>query len=161
MPRPVEPVTVPTVPTGLTVTRDIAADPTGTALLLAGPTAVDLWPGSRRVGDRDGRVLVECAPLAAVAAVRALPPRRTPTSFVTTFAWSGAGLPAAEGRLTLTYLPGAGPAHEPVLPATRAELTVTLVDPGVGSRLTPGLLRAMAVGFLDNLAAAAEERSAA
>ena len=41
------------------VSRRIAADPTSTALLLAGPTAVDLWPGARRVAEGDGLVVVD------------------------------------------------------------------------------------------------------
>ena len=92
--------------TRIRVTRQIAADPTSTALLLAGPTALDLWPGVRRVGEAGGRALVEAEipPARATAAtVRALPPRRTPTSYVTTFQWAGPSLPATTGRLTLAY----------------------------------------------------------
>jgi hypothetical protein len=99
------------------VTRRILADPTSTALLLAGPTALDLWPGLRRVGEAAGRVLVEFeVPVSrseaerapAPAAVRALPPRRTPTAYVTRFGWEGDGLPGTTGQLTLAYAPTAG-----------------------------------------------------
>jgi hypothetical protein len=127
--------------------RRIAADPTSTALLLAGPTAMELWPGVRRVGDAGGRVLVE-AELPSVAsptsaAVRALPPRRTPTSFVTRFEWAGPGLPLTAGELTLAYAPGADGT-----PSTFAALEACA-------------LQSMAEAFLDNLALAAEQRSSA
>lgn len=141
----------------------IAADPTSTALLLAGPAAMDLWPGVRRVGDLDGRVLVEAtwdhlADLTGVASgptsarVRALPPRRTPTSFVTRFAWSGPGLPVTDGELVLGYAPGSQG------PATAATLTLTSTGV-VGSRLAARDLQEMAEGFLANLALAAQDRS--
>lgn len=141
-------------------TRRIAADPTSTALLLAGPTAMDLWPGVRRVGDLDGRVLVEAswddltdlACGAASARVRALPPRRTPTSFVTRFAWSGPGLPVTDGELVLGYAPGSQG------PATTATLTLTSTGV-VGSRLAARDLQTMADAFLANLALAAQDRS--
>jgi hypothetical protein len=138
-------------------TRRIAADPTSTALLLAGPTAMDLWPGVRRVGDSGGRVLVEAEldeQTASSAAVRALPPQRTPTAFVTRFEWAGPGLPLTAGELTLGYAPGAG------APATTAVLVLT--STGLeGSRLTAGDLQRMADAFLANLALAAEDRSSA
>lgn len=139
------------------VTRTIGADPTSTALLLAGPTAVDLWPGVRRVGEVGGRVLVEAelARSAATAAtVRALPPQRTPTSYVTRFAFAGPSLPATDGELTLAYAAGAG------RPATSAVLTLdsTGFD---GSALDERDLSTMAEQFLDNLARAAEDRSRA
>lgn len=148
-------------PTRTKVARRIGAEPTSTALLLAGPAALELWPGVRRVGEVGGRVLVEAdldpaADGAATAAsVRALPPRRTPTAFVTRFAWTGPGLPVTDGVLTLGYAPGADGA-----PATSAELA--LHSTGVaGSRLDPHDLRVMAEQFLANLARAAESRSRA
>ena len=81
--------------------RRIAADPTSTALLLAGPSAMELWPGVRRVAAVEGGMVVETRLPArphAAATVRALPPHRTPTSYVTRFAWEGPGLPATSGR---------------------------------------------------------------
>jgi len=146
------------------VARQIDADPTSTALLLAGPTALDLWPGVRRVGEAGGRVLVEARlrdishtpddPITTAATVRALPPKRTPTSYVTKFAWTGPSLPVTTGELVLSYAPGsAGPATTAVL---------TLDSEGVEiSALAAGDLQAMCEGFLDNLARAAEERSRA
>lgn len=146
------------------VVRRIGADPTSTALLLAGPTAMELWPGVRRVGEVGGRVLVEAeldvaraegehAPTAA--SVLARPPQRTPTSFVTRFAWSGPGLPVTEGTLTLAYVPGpdGSPLTHAVLELDSTGLAESRVD---GASLT-----AMAEGFLSNLARAAESRSRA
>ena len=145
----------PTTPGGTRtrVVRQIAADPTSTALLLAGPTAVDLWPGVRRVGEAGGRVLVEAdirPDRATAATVRALPPRRTPTSYVTTFEWAGPSLPTTTGRLTLAYDGG----------ATTAVLTLDSQDLDE-SAVGPEALKEMAASFLDNLARAAEDRSRA
>lgn len=143
--------------TDIRATRRIAADPSSTALLLAGPTAMDLWPGVRRVGDAGGRVLVEAAldpdDAPTSAAVRALPPHRTPTSFVTRFEWAGPDLPLTAGELTLSYAPGSEGA-----PSTYAVLVLTCAGVAA-SRLTPGDLRCMAEVFLANLAVAAEQRS--
>lgn len=135
--------------------RRIWADPTSTALLLAGPTALDLWPGVRRLGEVGGRVLVELdRPAATAASVTARPPLRTPTAFVTRFAWTGPDLPVTEGVLTLTYAPGEG------TPSTRAELV--LDSEGLAeSRLDEAALADMAAEFLVNLAHAAESRRAA
>lgn len=150
--------------TRLRVARRIGADPTSTALLLAGPTALELWPGVQLVGESGGRVLVEAAleaaaagdePVPTAACVRALPPQRTPTSFVTRFAWTGAGLPVTEGTLTLGYAPGADGA-----PSTSAALVLESTGV-VGSRVDVATLTAMAEGFLANLARAAEARSRA
>lgn len=141
--------------TRTTADRRIWADPTSTALLLAGPTALELWPGLRRVGEVGGRVLVELdQPVATAASVTARPPRRTPTAFVTRFAWTGPDLPVTEGVLTLTYAPGEG------TPSTRALLV--LDSEGVDtSRLDERALDRMATEFLENLARAAESRRAA
>ena len=142
--------------------RRIGADPTSTALLLAGPTALELWPGVRLVGEAGGRVLVEAALLPeqddavpTAASVRALPPQRTPTSFVTRFAWTGPGLPVTEGTLTLAYAPGADGA-----PSTQADLVLDSTGV-VGSRVDSAALSAMAEEFLANLARAAESRNRA
>lgn len=143
------------------VVRRICAEPTSTALLLAGPAALELWPGVRRVGEVAGRVLVEAeltggpADAPTAASVRAHPPRRTPTSFVSRFTWTGPGLPVTEGTLTLAYAPGADGT-----PSTHAELTLDSAGLAT-SRLDAAGLTAMAKGFLDNLARAAESRSRA
>ncbi|HEX8001835.1 MAG TPA: hypothetical protein VF519_03985 [Mycobacteriales bacterium] len=133
--------------------RRIAADPTGTALLLAGQTAFDLWPGATRLDGAarlDGATLLVRVPRrpAARVAVRARPPRRLPTSYVTTFRVDG-DLPETDGTVTLTR------AWQGERPATDAVLTVTWD----GDARLAGPLRAMADGFLANLAAAAEQRS--
>ena len=146
------------------VVRRIGADPTSTALLLAGPAALELWPGVRRVGEVNGRALVEAElelsrqeseRVPTAASVRALPPQRTPTSFVTRFAWTGPGLPVTEGTLTLAYAPGADGA-----PSTHAALTLDS-DGLEDSRVDAAALGAMAEGFLANLARAAESRNRA
>ena len=139
------------------VVRRIGADPTSTALLLAGPMALELWPGVRLVGEAGGRVLVEAAldAVPTAASVRALPPQRTPTSFVTRFAWTGPGLPVTEGTLTLAYAPGADGA-----PSTHASLVLDSTGV-VGSRVDVPALTAMAEEFLANLARAAESRNRA
>lgn len=151
------------------VTRRIRADPTSTALLLAAPAALELWPGVRRVGEVAGRALVEAelpvqtrrrllsAPHTAphtAATVRALPPRRTPTAYVLRFEWSGPGLPPTTGELTLAYLAG------DATPATAASLRLDSADVE-GSRVGGDALTEMAEGFLANLAVAAERRSTA
>ena len=139
------------------VSRRIAADPTSTALLLAGPTALDLWPGLRRVGDAGGRVLVEAEippGTATAATVRALPPQRTPTSYVTKFEWAGPSLPVTTGELTLAYTPGADG------PGTAAVLTLDSVGLE-DSALEQRDLQDMAETFLGNLARAAEGRRTA
>ena len=139
------------------VTRRISADPTSTALLLAAPAAVELWPGVRRVGEAGGRALVEAvlpAEPQTAATVRALPPRRTPTSFVTRFEWAGPGLPRTTGELTLAYLAGGA------TPATAASLSLDSADVE-DSRVDRATLTEMAEGFLANLAVAAERRSTA
>ncbi len=133
----------------------IVADPASTALLLAGPTALELWPGVRRVGEVGGRVLVEMTgPAPTAASVTARPPRRTPTAFVTRFAWTGPDLPVTEGVLTLTYAPGDSS------PTTRASLVLDS-DGLEASRLDERALVSMAEQFLANLAQAAEARRAA
>lgn len=145
------------------VVRRIGADPTSTALLLAGPAALELWPGVRRISEVAGRALVE-AELGTgreqrgqvpTASVRALPPRRTPTSFVTQFAWSGPDLPVTDGTLTLAYAAGTdgAPSTSAVLELNSTDLAASLLDAGA--------LVAMAEGFLVNLARAAESRSRA
>jgi hypothetical protein len=137
------------------IERRICADPTSVALLLAGPTAFDLWPGVRRVGAVNGSVIIEAAtPTPSTAAVRLLRPKRTSTSYVTTFEWAGPSLPKTTGRLTLAYLPGR------TTPSTGAVLT--LESDGLdGSALSAVDLQNMAYTFLANLARVAEERSQA
>lgn len=140
------------------VTQHISADPTSTALLLAGPSAFELWPGVRRVAAVAGRVVVETglAPDRLTAAsVRALPPRRTPTSYVSRFAWAGPGLAATEAVLTLAYTPSGDGAA-----ATVATLVLVRVGAEVGL-LDDRALAGQARGFLLNLAHAAQARSRA
>jgi hypothetical protein len=137
------------------VTRRIAADPTSTALLLAGPTAFELWPGVRKVAEVSGRMVVETdlgPDRPAAASVRAMPPQRTPTSYVTRFEWTGPGLPATTAELTLGYAPTADGEV-----GTHAALV--LDSDFADSALDLRGLETMARGFLANLARAAELRS--
>ena len=139
------------------VTRRIDADPTSTALLLAGPTAVDLWPGVRRVAEVAGRVVVEAelGPDRPVAAsVTARPPRRTLTAYVSTFAWDGPGLPETSAELVLGYVPtGTGEVATHAALVLDSRFTDTDIDPDG--------LQQLARGFLANLASAAETRNRA
>lgn len=172
------------------VRRVICAEPTSTALLLAGPGALELWPGARQVrpAGRRGTLLAELLPSGAVlpadpvppagavlpgvpvaqateVAVRALPPRRTASAYVSRFSFSGPGLPLTRGTLTLGYVSpfalgaaGRGPAFD--VPVTQAVLMLlTAAQPG--SPPDELRLRRMAAGFLANLGAAAEARSQA
>ena len=115
----------------LRLARAIDADPASTALLLAGPSVLDLWPGSP----------------AAAAAVVAGPPHRTPTAFVHRFSWTGPDLPPATGVLRLTPAPGA---HG--TPSTSAEVSVVVPEPPTA--VPPTVLEV----FLQALARTAKER---
>lgn len=145
--------------TRLSLARRIRADPASTALLLAGPAALELWPGARRVGEVAGRMLLEVSTWPAArhltAAVAARLPRRTADGFVTRFSWTGLGLPVAEGVLTLTYVPGGTGGTG--APSAHAELVLEVAGLAA-SRLDLAGLTTMAEGFLANLAAAAEAR---
>lgn len=141
----------------ITVGRVIGADPTSTALLLAGPAAYDLWPGVTRIAP--GLVEAAVPALAGRAArvrVRALPPRRQPTSYVLRFGFAGEGLPATEGVVTLAY----GTA-DAVPVATHATVGLTYDAPEAPAERArvAAAFRSMAAGFLDNLAAVAEARA--
>lgn len=142
----------------IAATRTVAADPASTALLLAGPSALDFWPGMCRINETpDGR-----ARAAGVLGGRRIPilvdaryPRRTPTSFVASFeveADSDA-LPTLTGELTLTSAGRAGSIHTDA----RLELSASLpVEPAVRRELHhAGEL------FLTNLADAAERHATA
>lgn len=130
------------------VTRTVAADPTSIALLVAGPAAVELWPGAERDAQAAGPVLVRTGPQQA-ASVQVSPPRRTPTAYVAGVDVSGGGLPASTGTLRLAYVP------------SRTGAVVTHAVLQLDSAGEPGRLRELAAGFLDNLAKAAEQRSRA
>lgn len=150
-------------PVRLRVAKRIDAVPTSTALLMAGPSALELWPGVRRVAAVRGRALVEAdlpvdgspSGRTTAATVTAEPPRRTPTAFVTRFAWSGPELPSVAGVLTLSYAPGGSGT-----PSTVAELVLDVDEPQPGA-LDETALTELAEGFLANLARAAQDRRAA
>ncbi len=143
------------------VARTIAADPTSTALLLAGPTAIELWPDLRRTGEQGGRVLVETGLSSgevSTGRVKALPPRRTATAFVTRFESTGDAMPLTRGTLTLSYAPSSGDG----LVNTRAVLELVVDgDDKLGVGVPDLRLHALSKGFLENLATAAEARNRA
>ena len=141
----------------ITVGRVIVADPTSTALLLAGPAAVELWPGVHRLGPGLVEACVPAlVPHGARVRVRALPPRRQPTAYLTCFAFAGDGLPPTEGSVTLAYAVADG-----VPVATGATVELSYPAPGGPAERVrvAAAFRAMAAGFLANLAAAAEARA--
>jgi hypothetical protein len=137
----------------IVLSRQVAAEPASLALLLAGPTAVELWPGARRVGEFGDRFTVQADfPDGEPGEVhlKALPPHRTPTSFVIRFAYSGGGVPRTDGTITLTSQ-GNG--------STRAQLTLHW-EGGIDRLLREDTER-KAASFLDTLARTAEQRSSA
>ncbi len=135
-----------------TTRRRIAADPTSTALLLAGPAAVELWPDTRRTGQQAGRlrVVTELPDGSSEVTVRALPPQRTPVAFVSRFDIAGPDVPAVTATLTLGYASG-----------QHTDARLDLEIGAGGSPLVRQVLPLRAARFLDNLAAAAEERATA
>jgi len=153
----------------VTATRIVPADPASTALLLAGPAALDFWPGVIRVQGVTSPVQVH-ASLAGDEArriiIRSQPPRRTPTAYVTEFSADPDGLPTATCRLRVTrqgwlsdlgsdlaagFDPAAG------VTAVRFELH-TDID---YDALLEQEIAAAAERFLDNIAAFAESRAGA
>jgi hypothetical protein len=150
--------------------RNIAADPTSVALLLAAPSSAQLWPGAamdQSASIERPRLLLRLpADLGGglvPVAVRTAPPSRTPTTFVWRFEFLAEGCPRGRGELTLGYVAG-----EPGgTPTTAAALRLTVDDPGerefadVADEVD-AFRRVLASGveeFLDNLAAEAEGRS--
>lgn len=118
---------------------------------------MEMWPGLRRIGTVDGLVRAEAPVLSDTADVliRAEPPRRLPTSFVTTFAFTAteanqAPVPDSDGTLTLQYSERDGEV------STHAVLELTARTDG---SLCP--IHQLAEGFLDNLRIAAELRATA
>lgn len=126
--------------------RHIASDPTSTALLLSGPTALDLWPRLQRVQDAPGQYVA----LGAVAEgalgpvlVRSDLPRRTATAYVTRFSVEGEQVPQAAGELLVR---GSWANDQP-----GANVEVWLASDGWDSRIQHYVSKAVEA-FLDNLA---------
>lgn len=135
--------------------RLISADPTSGALLLAAPAAAELWPGASLLSSEPGdytRVSVDG--IREPVLVRALPPQRTPTSFVIRFTFAVLGAPPCDGELSLTH--ATLDDGEPGATLARLVLRVPEQAGVVYTTLTEGAPR-----LLDNLAAAAEGRSRA
>ena len=119
----------------INATRTIAADPTSTALLIAGPTASESWAHPS-------------------ATLRVQTPWRTPTDYVSRLVISGPALPDASGLLTLGYADVAGAVR------TTASLRLDYaVVPGTDSTAVATRLLAIADDLLDTLATLAEERA--
>ena len=144
--------------TTVTATRTIPSDPASTALLLSGPSALGFWPGVQHV---DGLL----SPLSAQAAiagsarrlvVRAEPPRRTPTAYVTSFRVEAEGLPSASGELRITRHGWVGDVPTDASPdPTAAVASVRLefsTDVDYDAAVEEAIVRGVRT-FLDNVAA--------
>lgn len=142
--------------TTLRAERRIAADPTSVALLLAGPTAVDLWPGSRRDGETDGRLRVQAdVPEQGVHDIFVTidPPQRTPVAFVCRFVAEQPALGLqVGGELTLAY---------EGRDATIASIVLEISTPLPSSPEKLAIASDRAETFLGNLARVAEAAAAA
>jgi|SRR5947208_2215395 len=151
------------------IERRIGADPASAVLLLAAPSSAEMWPGVALEGAEPGDHIALRVSLPADAAelvgitqpiraeVRAEPPQRTPTAFVTRFSFSAPMVPPTTGTLTLTYAPTDGSDVN----ATIARLVFSVAAEPFA---TPAFLTALELSaqtFLHNLATAAEERSCA
>ena len=129
------------------VERQIAADPVSTALLLTSPSAPEWWPGLH-VTDRSGsrlRAVLSSHGDDACLELEALPPRRTPTSFIAHFTVYGGPFDpdtGSDGTVVLSYAQDG------------THVAFTLDDP-------QGDLEADARRFVANLARAAERRASA
>jgi len=142
--------------TTLRAERRIAADPTSVALLLAGPTAVDLWPGSHRDGESDGRLRVEAdIPQQGTHHIYVTidAPLRTPVAFVCRFTAEQPQLGLhVDGELTLAY---DGP------DATLASIALEVSTPVPSNAEKTSIATDRALSFLGNLARVAEAAAAA
>jgi hypothetical protein len=129
-------------------------------LLLAGPSALEFWPGIDNV---DGVLspLSASAPLAGDAHRRLIvhtqPPRRTPTAYVARFSVAADGLPTASGTLRVSrqdWVGGpsvpeqGGPAGSPTAAISLEIRTDVDYDAWVEEEIA-----AAAHEFLDNIAA--------
>ena len=115
--------------TTVTATRTVPIDPASTALLLAGPSAIEFWPGVTRV---DG-VLSPLSAFAELAGdsqrrlvVCAQPPRRTATAYITAFSVDADGLPSASGILRVTGLDWIGGTVVPEQPDHAANVAASI-----------------------------------
>jgi hypothetical protein len=122
----------------ISVTRTIAADPTSTALLVAGPTAAEQWSHP-------------------AASLRVQTPWRTPTDYVSRVVISTPGLPDVSGLLTLGYVPSIDG-----LSRTAASLRLDYAAvPGADATAIATEIREIADNLLATLTTLAEERASA
>lgn len=163
----------------VTARRTIAADPTSTALLLASPSAAEIFPEATVEETDDGvevafqvpGVAVRSAeqaagtaqaPVAVRRTLRMRPPHRTPTAYVLHGELHDEGRPTIEGVLTLEYAQDERGVDQP-RSATAATLETFFVpDTAVGDpAVLRQVLQAMCAAALERLAALAEGRSRA
>src|SRR4051812_26919460 len=132
----------------------MAADPTSGVLLLAGPAAAELWPGVTLTapGEPGDHTRVRVPGIEGDVLVRALPPRRTPTSYVIRFTFLAPGFSPCDGELTLAYAPGG----DGDTACTHATLVMRAPEQAAG---VIERLHADAGRFLERLAEAAEDRA--
>lgn len=163
----------------VTARRTIAADPTSTALLLASPSAAEIFPEATVEETHEGLEVAFRVPEVAVRrpepaagtseepvavrrTLRMRPPHRTPTAYVLHGELRDEGRPTIEGVLTLEY---AQEQHRDDQPrsCTAATLETFFVpDAAVGDPAAlRQLLESMCASALERLAALAEERSRA
>jgi hypothetical protein len=90
--------------TTVTATRVVPADPASTALLFAGASVLNFWPGISDVTGQFSPLFfrAELAGRGRHLVVRSQPPHRTPTAYVTQFWVDADGLPSARGTLRVT-----------------------------------------------------------
>jgi hypothetical protein len=119
------------------VSRPMAAEPSGVALVLAGPAARELWPHRHlhSIGAADTTVTLT-------------PPVRSGVGFVARLLVSDADRVVAEGRLAINPT-GTGEG-----PASVVSVHLVVLDPDVD-------VRRSAETYLDNVARVAQERSTA
>src|SRR3954470_17700581 len=107
--------------TTVTATRVVPGDAASTALLLAGPSALEFWPGITRIDGLASPISV-CASLAGERERRVVvwsqPPKRTATAYVFTFSVDADGLPSASGVLRVTRQDWVG---TPTVPEQKTE----------------------------------------
>lgn len=133
----------------IVVRRRVATDPTSTALMLAGPSAFELWPGIEPVGETEGHLHLAVPGVDddVRVDVELLAPSRTATGFVLRFAGQGNNR-EVPGELRL-HAASDGDFQ------TDAELWLGYPDDGPAA----DEVRRMAERFLVNLMSAVEARS--
>lgn len=135
------------------VERVIAADPVSVTLVIVGLSIARLWPGATGVDSVSASAFTLHVDLpgrgALAARGRMTSPMRSATSFLVAFTVETTELPPIAATMRLRYV-----AAVDSTPGTQAALTFGYDGPA------PGGLRTLAEGYLNNVTAAAERRSA-